>query len=164
MILILGGTTEGRRAAEVLEEAGKPFYYSTKTGEQDITLHHGRRTDGAMDADGMRQFCQEHGIRLLVDAAHPFAQQLHQAIQSAGITTKTLCETSHADMVSQLAEEGLGIGFASTTSHNCPEACRAIPLAEPITRTIYYVTLKELLDYPTVQSFTNYVEHYTFRN
>ena len=84
MILILGGTTEGRRAAEVLEEAGKPFYYSTKTGEQDIMLHHGRRTDGAMDADGMRRFCQEHGIRLLVDAAHPFAQQLHQTVMATG--------------------------------------------------------------------------------
>ena len=34
MILILGGTTEGRIAARTLEEAGKPFYYSTKGDEQ----------------------------------------------------------------------------------------------------------------------------------
>ena len=33
MILVFGGTTEGRKAAEVLEEAGKTYYYSTKTGE-----------------------------------------------------------------------------------------------------------------------------------
>ena len=39
MILVFGGTTEGRKAAGVLEEAGKLFYYSTKTGEQDITGH-----------------------------------------------------------------------------------------------------------------------------
>ena len=80
MILVLGGTTEGRKAVEVLEEAGKPYYYSTKTGEQDITLHHGQRVDGAMDADRMYSFCNDHGVRLLVDAAHPFAKLLHQTV------------------------------------------------------------------------------------
>ncbi len=92
-----------------------------------------------------------------------FSQQLSHAILSAGITTSTLCETSHSDVVSQLAGEGLGIGFSSTAAYNCPETCQPVPLAEPIYRTIYYVTLQELMDYPTVQSFTNYVEHYTFR-
>ena len=38
MILILGGTTEGRIAARTLEEAGKPFYYSTKGDEQEVTM------------------------------------------------------------------------------------------------------------------------------
>lgn len=80
MILVFGGTTEGRKAAEVLEEAGNAYYYSTKTGEQDITLHHGHRIDGAMDAEAMQAFCREHNIRLMVDAAHPFASQLHQTI------------------------------------------------------------------------------------
>lgn len=80
MILLFGGTTEGRKAAEVLEEAGSAFYYSTKTGEQDITLHHGLRIDGAMDESAMLRFCDEHDIRLIIDAAHPFAQQLHQTI------------------------------------------------------------------------------------
>lgn len=32
MILLFGGTTEGRKAAEVLEEAGTAYYYSTKSG------------------------------------------------------------------------------------------------------------------------------------
>ena len=80
MILVFGGTTEGRRAAEVLEEAGSTFYYSTKTGEQELALHHGVRTDGAMDGEAMRQFIREHAIRLIVDAAHPFAATLHQTI------------------------------------------------------------------------------------
>ena len=80
MILVFGGTTEGRKAVEVLEEAGNVFFYSTKTGEQNITLHHGIRLDGAMDGDAMLTFCREHGIRLMVDAAHPFAVQLHQTI------------------------------------------------------------------------------------
>ena len=80
MVLVFGGTTEGRKAVEVLEEGGNAYYYSTKTGEQDIALHNGHRIDGAMDEEAMRLFCQEQGIRLIVDAAHPFASQLHQTI------------------------------------------------------------------------------------
>ena len=80
MILVFGGTTEGRKAVEVLEEAGSPFFYSTKTGEQDLTLQHGTRIDGAMDAEAMKTFIRQHGIRLIVDAAHPFASMLHQTI------------------------------------------------------------------------------------
>jgi len=83
MILVFGGTTEGRKAVEVLEEAGNAYYYSTKTGEQDITLHHGHRIDGALDEEAMHAFCKEHSIRLIVDAAHPFASQLHQTIAQA---------------------------------------------------------------------------------
>ena len=80
MILVFGGTTEGRKAVEVLEEAGNAYYYSTKTGEQDITLHHGIRIDGALNVESMRAFCCEHDIRLIVDAAHPFALRLHETI------------------------------------------------------------------------------------
>ena len=80
MILVFGGTTEGRKAVEVLEEAGNTYFYSTKTGEQDITLHHGIRLDGALDAEAMRMCCRQHEIRLVVDASHPFATQLHQTI------------------------------------------------------------------------------------
>lgn len=91
MILVFGGTTEGRKAVEVLEEGGSPYFYSTKTGEQDITLHHGQRIDGALDVEAMQTFCGEHDIRLIVDAAHPFASQLHQTIalvsQSLNIPT-----------------------------------------------------------------------------
>ena len=80
MILVFGGTTEGRKAIEALEEAGNTFYYSTKTGEQDVVLHHGIRVDGAMDVEAMKIFCQAHDIKLLVDAGHPFAEVLHQAV------------------------------------------------------------------------------------
>ena len=80
MILVFGGTTEGRKAAETLEESGSPFFYSTKTGEQDIVLHHGQRIDGALDGEGMLAFCHEHQIRLIIDAAHPFASKLHETI------------------------------------------------------------------------------------
>lgn len=81
MILVLGGTTEGRAAAHALEEAGNPFYYSTRGDGQDVTLHHGIRLTGEMNADEMARFCREKGIRLLVDAAHPFAELLHETVR-----------------------------------------------------------------------------------
>jgi len=80
MILAFGGTTEGRKTITALEEAGKTYYYSTKTGEQEVTLRHGIRVDGAMDAESMAAFCLSHHIRLLIDAAHPFARQLHATV------------------------------------------------------------------------------------
>ncbi len=86
MILVFGGTTEGRKAVEVLEEAGSPYFYSTKTGEQDIVLHHGQRIDGAMDGEAMITFCCKNDIRLMIDAAHPFASQLHKTVAEVAET------------------------------------------------------------------------------
>lgn len=80
MILILGGTTEGRHAAAVCDEASKLYYYSTKGESQEITCVNGVRLTGAMDEDTMSAFCQEKDIRLIVDAAHPFAENLHRTI------------------------------------------------------------------------------------
>lgn len=80
MILILGGTTEGRIAAKVCEEAGKPFYYSTKTSQQDISCPHAIQIYGGMDENEMEDFCKKNHIRLLIDAAHPFADKLHKNI------------------------------------------------------------------------------------
>ena len=80
MILVFGGATEGRKAVAELEDAGQPFYYSTKTDMQDVTLHHGIPLQGAMDQEAMTTFCQKHDIRLLIDAAHPFALMLHETV------------------------------------------------------------------------------------
>ena len=90
MILILGGTTEGRIAARTLEESGKPFYYSTKGDEQEVTMHHGIRLQGAMDELDLEHCCREHNIQLLVDAAHPFAIQLHQTVEKVAHTLNLL--------------------------------------------------------------------------
>ena len=83
MILVFGGTTEGRKAVKALEEAGNVFFYSTKGTEQEIVLRHGIRLTGAMDEPMMTSFCQTHGIRLIIDAAHPFAELLHATVAKA---------------------------------------------------------------------------------
>jgi UDP-N-acetylglucosamine:LPS N-acetylglucosamine transferase len=50
VILVLGGTTEGRKAVEVLEEAAQPYFYSTKGEVQQVASPHGTRITGALDA------------------------------------------------------------------------------------------------------------------
>ena len=80
MILVFGGTTEGRMAARVLDEAGTGYFYSTHGDGQEIDLVHGTRLAGALQVEDMAAICREHDIRLLVDAAHPFAEQLHRNV------------------------------------------------------------------------------------
>ena len=80
MILVFGGTTEGRVAAKVLEESGATYYYSTRSDTQDIQLVHGNHISGAMEVPEMAAYCQGHDIRLIVDAAHPFAVNLHRNV------------------------------------------------------------------------------------
>ena len=72
-------------AAKELEESGSVFWYSTRGGEQQIPLHHGKPVSGAMDANQMVEFCKEHQIRLIIDAAHPFASELHSNISQLRI-------------------------------------------------------------------------------
>lgn len=80
MILILGGTTEGRAAVRIADEGSAPYYYSTKGTLQEIDCAHGIRLTGGMDTAEMEACCREKGIRLLIDAAHPFASALHRTV------------------------------------------------------------------------------------
>lgn len=82
MILILGGTTEGRLAVRVADAAGSPYWYSTRGDLQQVECRNGTHITGAMDEAAMASFCSENGIRLLIDAAHPFAAELHRTVAS----------------------------------------------------------------------------------
>jgi len=81
MILVLGGTTEGRAVAKVLDEAVTGWYYSTKSSLQEVHLVHGIRLSGAMNVEGMTNFCKTKEIHLIIDAAHPFATLLHKTVE-----------------------------------------------------------------------------------
>lgn len=86
MILILGGTTEGRAAVKILEEAGSVYFYSTKGDLQPVDLVHGIRLNGALSRESMAACCRENKIRLIIDAAHPFAAQLHETAEAVSLT------------------------------------------------------------------------------
>lgn len=53
-------------------------------------MHHGIRLQGAMDELDLEHCCREHNIQLLVDAAHPFAIQLHQSVEKVAHTLNLL--------------------------------------------------------------------------
>ena len=124
MVLVFGGTTEGRKAIEALEEAGNTFYYSTKTGEQEVTLHHGVAISGAMDATAMTVFCQKHDIRLLVDAAHPFAEVLHQTV--ANVAERLNIPAIRFERIFPARDPDITWidSYASLISHLSPQNCQ----------------------------------------
>lgn len=89
MILIFGGTTEGRLAVDVCEQAGKRYYYSTKGDRQDVEMHNGVRLTGPMVVSDFlcpdRNNPDAEAVRCIIDAAHPFAENLHNEIMKAGL-------------------------------------------------------------------------------
>ncbi|MDE6668900.1 MAG: cobalt-precorrin-5B (C(1))-methyltransferase CbiD [Muribaculaceae bacterium] len=80
MILALGGTTEGRLVIKTLDEGEGMYYYSTFSDYQAVECGHGTHIHGAMSEDSMTDFCKSHDIRLIIDAAHPFATRLHATV------------------------------------------------------------------------------------
>lgn len=89
MILVFGGTTEGRMTTRVLDESGKEYYYSTKGDLQELDFVHGIRITGAMTEEKLIEFIREKEIQLVIDAAHPFAAVLHETIGLATAKTGT---------------------------------------------------------------------------
>lgn len=80
MILVFGGTTEGRVAVKTLDEGEGKYFYSTRSPLQKVDCAHGEHICGEMREDAMLAFCRDNEIKLIVDAAHPFAQHLHSTI------------------------------------------------------------------------------------
>jgi precorrin-6A/cobalt-precorrin-6A reductase len=79
MILLIGGTSETGPLAEALALNGFEVLVSTAT---DVFLEVGvheriSRRVGALDASGLSALVQEKGIRLIVDASHPYAAEVH---------------------------------------------------------------------------------------
>lgn len=80
MIIVFGGTTEGKKVASLLNKAGKKFFYSTKRDIPCDDLENAEHIHGVLDVESMHSFCKENGVKLIVDAAHPFAEMLHDTI------------------------------------------------------------------------------------
>ena len=84
-LLIFGGTTEGRLAISVCEEAGNAFFYSTKGEDQNVKMHNGIRLCGAMTSEDIISFADEHNVKCIIDAAHPFAENLHKSLEQTAL-------------------------------------------------------------------------------
>lgn len=80
MILVFGGTTEGKKVATLLQEKSMPFVYSTKTNipfqENDIANYR----YGALDQKQLEKYLLENDVKIIINASHPFAELLHNTI------------------------------------------------------------------------------------
>lgn len=73
-VLILGGTTEGRRLAERLDADGVRVTSSLAGRVADPgPLPGGVRVGGFGGADGLASWVREHQVDAVIDATHPFA-------------------------------------------------------------------------------------------
>jgi len=86
MVLIFGGTTEGKKVAEMFDVIGQDYFYSTKTDAHKSVK--GKRVYGEMELQKMKSFCSTNNVRLIIDAAHPFAIHLHQNIYTLATEMK----------------------------------------------------------------------------
>lgn len=85
-ILIFAGTTEGRKLAEYASSRKISCFVSTATeyGAELISDLEGiRLLSGRMGREEMGHFIRENGIRLVIDATHPFAREVTKNIQDA---------------------------------------------------------------------------------
>lgn len=80
MILLFGGTTEGRLAAALFDRLGLPFIYSTRTRVEPFATACGEFRYGALDKVALEELVASCGVRLVIDAAHPFASRLHLSV------------------------------------------------------------------------------------
>lgn len=78
MILVFGGTTEGKKTAALLDFLGEPYFYSTKTKSK-IEIK-GNHISGEKGVDEISELCHKMNVKLIIDAAHPFAESLHYNI------------------------------------------------------------------------------------
>lgn len=72
-----------------------------------------------------------------------------------------LCESNQTNMNLSFARSNMAIFFCSNHFSNdlIDESVRLVPLEENMSRSIYFVTLKEMQNYPLIHSFSNFVRH-----
>ncbi|WP_422445070.1 precorrin-6A reductase [Thermoanaerobacterium sp. DL9XJH110] len=75
MILVLAGTKEGRTIAESLSSMGFSVIASTVTKYGERLFDKGVHVQtGPLDTQAMKEFIEENGIKVVIDATHPFAK------------------------------------------------------------------------------------------
>ena len=87
MILVFGGTTEGKQVISALTDTGDPFWYSSKTRIGADLPPNGQYRYGAFTVETLTAFCRQQSIRLMIHASHPFATELHRTIEQAAAAT-----------------------------------------------------------------------------
>lgn len=88
MILVFGGTTEGKIVASVLEKECMHYLYSTKTKIEFNTGEFGEYRFGGLTGIGLTEFCTKNKVHIIIHASHPFADELHKTIHEVSLDLK----------------------------------------------------------------------------
>ena len=140
--LLFGGTAQGRLLSQALSEKGIAHYYSTKTPTAYAPSGSSTVLCGALSAVAMEEFCVSHGIKYIVDAAHPFAELLHaemcDAARRSGLPVLRLERQygerilhplvhyciSFEDIMSEIEQSGARVVLAATGVNTIPKLKR----------------------------------------
>ena len=88
MILLLGGTLDGRLAAVALAEKGRDVIYSSVSGyNAPKETEHLTCRAGALEENALEALIREQGISMLVDATHPYAKAASTGAMTAAKNT-----------------------------------------------------------------------------
>ncbi len=133
MILLIGGTTETGHLAGALARAGYRVLVSYATGfytnageENPLIL----RRSGKLDAAAMEALIEEMNISAIVDASHPYAEQVHQnAFCAASRTGIPYFRWHRAEAV----EKGDSVHFAANHEEAATITCS---FGKPVLATV----------------------------
>lgn len=104
MILVLGGTVDGRELTEALLEKGEEVCYSSLTTiSTDAFAENPRLTkiSGQLDGNTLRETLTVYNIQLCIDATHPYAKEISEnaiwACDAMAVSYLRLERPSHID-------------------------------------------------------------------
>ena len=139
MILVLAGTQDGREIAAGLREAGYEVIASvvSEYGRELVAQSGVPVKAAAMDEQELQQFVIQHGIRLMIDATHPYAVNVSRNARQVAANLHIPClryerpdsalpiyaKLVLAPDMQRAAEMAVGLGktvFLTTGSHSLP--------------------------------------------
>ena len=139
MILVLAGTQDGREIAAGLREAGYEVIASvvSEYGRELVAQSGVPAQAAAMDEQELQQFVIQHGIRLMIDATHPYAVNVSRNARQVAANLHIPClryerpdsalpiyaKLVLAPDMQRAAEMAVGLGktvFLTTGSHSLP--------------------------------------------
>ncbi|AZQ65468.1 precorrin-6A/cobalt-precorrin-6A reductase [Flammeovirga pectinis] len=85
MVLIFGGTTEGKKVVHFFERKKIPYIYSTKTKVAFDNTPFSTYRYGVLNAKLLSAFILKNKVTTIINASHPFAKELHATIDKVGI-------------------------------------------------------------------------------
>ena len=139
MILVLAGTQDGREIAAGLREAGYEVIASvvSEYGRELVAQSGVPVQAAAMNEQELQQFVIQHGIRLMIDATHPYAVNVSRNARQVAANLHIPClryerpdsalpiyaKLVLAPDMQRAAEMAVGLGktvFLTTGSHSLP--------------------------------------------